>query len=468
MQTKQTRVLLFILTAFSAVFAPAGSTRAADAASTSAGTPSAPSWTKPDWLADLSISAKESYDDNVIGVSGLSLRAQSSWVNALSAKLGANLVPLLGNKDFAALSLTYNPERFTYDNAPSENYTAHRLNGVVRWKQDSLSVGIDEAFLYNDGNKYATTYALNQLGGAAADQNDKYRNNYAHSVARERRNQIQDRYTVFLQYDAGSFFFRTISTLIDYDLNTYLFNTSVAPYKGYQDYVSRYDLNGVADLGYKLLPNLAFTLGYRVGEQQQDQFALAINSDRHFSSNNYQRVLLGLEGKPTTWLTLKLSAGPDFRSFNPNTPITDLKTTRFYGEGTATATLPYDQSLTLGYKQYVFVSSTGLVPYTDTTISLVYHRNLTKALGVDAGIKYLEANYTLGDDTAGSAPSLRDDVDYGASAGITYAVTKQFVVSASFSYDAGRNNLGSLPAKYFPGYRDFTHSVTGVSAQYRF
>ena len=74
----------------------------------------------------------------------------------------------------------------------------------------------------------------------------------------------------------------------------------------------------------------------------------------------------------------------------------------------------------------------------------------------------------MGDDTAGSAPSLRDDVDYGASAGLTYAVAKQFILGAAYSYDDGRNNLSTLAAKYFPGYRDFTHGVSTVSAQYKF
>ena len=178
-------------------------------------------------------------------------------------------------------------------------------------------------------------------------------------------------------------------------------------------------------------------------------------------------MLLGLEGKPLSWLTLKLAGGPDFRDFNPNTPISNLHTTRYFGEGTATAALPAGQSLTLAYKQWVFVSSTGLVPYTDTSVSLAYHWNLTKQFGFDAGFKYLEANYTLGNDTAGSAPSLRDDIDYVASTGFTYAVTKRFTVSLAYNFDDARNNLNSLTAKFFPDYRDFTHSVTTLGVQYR-
>ena len=425
-------------------------------------------WAKPAWLTDLSFSYKESYDDNVLGVSGYGLSPQSSWVDSVGLKIGANIAPFLSDPGFSVFALTYNPEKVTYTAAAQEDYTAHRIATAVKWKSSNLSFVLDQAFLFNDGNQTAPTYALNQLGGAAANQFDKFRNNYAHSVARERRSQYQERYMAFFQYDVNAFFFRPISSMTAYYLNTQLFNSSKAPYLGYQDYASRYDLNAGVEMGYKILPGLALTLGYRDGEQQQDQFALSVNSDRHFSSNNYQRVLLGLEGKLADWLTIKAAAGPDFRDFNPNTPISDFRTTRFYGEGTATATLSPNQSLTLGYKEFVFVASTGLAPYIDTTASLVYHLNITKQIGFDAGYKYLEANYTMGNDVAGSAPSLRDDIDFVGSVGLTYNATKQFVVSATYNHDEGRNNLDGLAAKYFAEYRNFVHGVSAVTLQYKF
>ena len=233
---------------------------------------------------------------------------------------------------------------------------------------------------------------------------DKYRNNYTHSVPRERRNQDQDRTTALVQWDTPEFFVRPISTLTYYNLNTYIFNTSLAPYKGYQDYVDRWDVNGGADVGYNIAQGLAFTVGYRDGYQHQDQFSPGINSDQHFASNHYQRVLFGLEGRITDWLNVKLSGGPDFRDYNPDAPITHDRTTRFYGEAQATATITKTQSLNFAFKQWLFVSSTGLVPYDDISYALTYHWSATKKLGFDLGAKYLEANYTLGDDDAGVGP----------------------------------------------------------------
>jgi hypothetical protein len=41
-------------------------------------------------------------------------------------------------------------------------------------------------------------------------------------------------------------------------------------------------------------------------------------------------------------------------------------------------------------------------------------------------------------------------------------------VSLAYHFDDGRNNLDSLAAKFFPAYRDFTHSVTTLGVQFKF
>src|SRR5579862_2607049 len=205
---------------------------------------------RPGWLTDLSFGIKESYDDNVQRVSGLSMPAEGSWVEVLSMKLGVDLAPWLAAPGtIQTFALIYQPDRVVYNQAPSESFTAHRLNTVLKGKTGDLSYSLDNAFLYNDGSKLAETYALNQLSGAGADQNDKSRNSLAHAAPRERRNQIQDRYTAFLQWDTPYLFVRPISQFNEIDMRTDLFNTSKAPYLGYQDYVVRYDVNVGADLG---------------------------------------------------------------------------------------------------------------------------------------------------------------------------------------------------------------------------
>ena len=207
--------------------------------------------------------------------------------------------------------------------APSQSYDAHKIGDTIKGQAGDFSFSLDNAFLYNDGNHQAPIYALNQISGAGANQFDQYRNVYAHAVARERLAQTQDRATVLLQYDWDKFFVRPVASLLDYNLMTDWHNTKNSPWMGYQNYVDRYDVNGGVDLGYKLTPKLAATLGYRYGSQYQQQFPAAITSDNHYSSSDYQRVLLGLEGKPWNWLNVKLAGGPDFRSYNSLAPVND-------------------------------------------------------------------------------------------------------------------------------------------------
>ena len=461
MKNKPASVSEFILAAVSAVFALPLAGQAAN--------PAPADWQKPAWLGDLSLGVKESYDDNVLGVSGNGLSPQTAWVSDVALKLGFNLVPLLGEQNAVqTLAFVYQPDFVSYDGASAENYDAHRFITTLKGKSGQISFSFDNTLLYNDGSKIAPTYALNQLAGAAANQNDKFRNNYAHGLARERRNQIQDRYTAALQYNSGSYFVRPVSSLTYYSLNTDLHNTGAAPYKGYQDYVDRYDVNAGVDFGYKFEPALAVTLGYRYGYQDQQRFALAINSDQHFSSGYYQRVLLGLEGKLGKDVTIKLAAGPDIRDYNARTPVNDLNTTRYYAEAAITATLAPDQSLNFNFKRWIFVASTGLAPYIDTTCTLTYHWSATKQLGIDLGAKMLEANYTMGNDVAGSAPSLRDDLDYGAVATLAYAITPHFSASLAYNYDKGKDGLNNLPASLQSAYREFSHNVFTFGAQYKF
>jgi hypothetical protein len=428
-------------------------------------------WQKPAWLTDLSLGVRESYDDNLLVVSGNGLAPQSSWVSTVSPKIGFDFAPLLGNqKALQTLSLNYTPDFNIYQNATSQNYDAHKIGGAIKGQAGDFSYSLDNAFLYNDGSHQAPIYALNQLSGAAANQLDQYRNVYGYAVARERMAQIQDRATVLLQYDWDKFFVRSVASLLYYNLMTDWHNTGAAPWKGYQNFEDRYDVNGGVDFGSKLTPKLAATLGYRYGAQYQQQFPAAITSDRHYSSSDYQRVLLGLEGNPWKWLNVKLAGGPDFRSYNSMAPVNDHNPVKYYGEAVLTATLTPSQTVMFNYKQWQWVSGTGKVPYFDSTYALTYHWAATKQLGLDLGGKVLEADYTGGNEVnpAGQNSSLRDDMEYEVSAGVTYAFTKHLSANLAYTYDVGANALNNLPASLGPAYRNFEHQVVALGLLFKF
>jgi opacity protein-like surface antigen len=471
-----TKLALFAGASALAALAPQSHAQSATAAAgssttnTPAAAPASAEFTKPAWLTDLSLGTKESYDDNLLGVSGHGMDKKSSWITTISPKAGINFAPLLGDqKTLQTLSLVYSPDFNFFHDDPSQNYNAHKFGDTVKGQVDDFSFLVDNAFLYNDGNRQAPIYALNQLGGAAANQYDQFRSSFAQAMARERLNQTQDRSSIVLRYDWDKFFVRPTASLLDYNLMTDWHNTGAAPWKGYQNYVDRYDVNGGVDFGYKLTPKLAATLGYRYGETYQQQFPSAITSDRHYSTSDYSRVLLGLEGKPLSWLDVKMAGGPDFRNFNADAPVADRNPVKYYGEAVLTATITPSQTVAFSYKQWQWVSSTGKIPEFDSSYTLNYHWNATKQLGFDLGGKVLESDYTEGNDYLGSTqPSRRDDSEYEVSAGATYAFNSHLSANLAYTYDRGDNNLPNLPTKLAPSYRDFENQVVSVGLQLKF
>jgi hypothetical protein len=437
----------------------------------SAGTaPAQELFKKPEWLPQLSLGISEGYDDNIYGVSGNGMQPQGSWITTVSPAIGFNFAPLLDSQaPFQKLSLKYTPDFAFFHEAPSENYDAHKFGTAIDGAVDDFSFSLENNFLYNDGNKTAPTYALNQLTGPLANQFDKYRNQFANTPARERRNQIQEQEATALQYDVGRAFIRAASSLLDYNMDTAFHNTSKAPYLGYQNYVDRSDVNGGADFGYRVMTNLALTTGYRYGSQFQQQFPTSISSDSHYSSSTYQQVLFGVEGKPFRWLSAKLAGGPDFRDYNPYTPVHNLHPTKYFGEAALTATITTNQSLTFSYKQWNWVSSTGYVPEFDSSYVLNYHWNATRQLGFDLAAKLQEADYTSGYDTNGTAPSIRADRMYTVSPGVSYAFTPHLAASVNYNFDAGNNVLYTIPAsEHAAAYKNFIRDVVSLTLIYKF
>lgn len=422
----------------------------------------AAAWQKPAWLTDLSLGIKESYDDNVFlsGVdpkfysSGYTVPSGSvaalenrwSWVTTVSPKLGVNFAPLLGKQTaWQTLSLAYTPDFAIYHDQTSENYEAHRFGAGVKGKADAFSFGLDEAFTYVHGSDYGPLYPGNYVTA------------YNVGAPRERREQIQDRAAVVFQYDWNKWFVRPTASLVYYDLMTKQLDVN-----GYQNFEDRYDVNGGADFGYKILPHLAVTLGYRYGHQYQEQFSFSNMS----VPNDYQRVLLGVEGKPWSWLTVKIQGGPDFRNYEGdsathNTPVKNLNMITYYGEASLTATISPKDLLTFYYKGWQWVSSIGRVAYFDSTYDLNYHRKLTDKLNLDLGGRLLTADYTMGN----LSTSARDDSQYTVSAGLAYALNTHVNLNVAYALDLGRNAQDNVVNAET---REYDHQLVSLGAVVKF
>ena len=241
---------------------------------------------------------------------------------------------------------------------------------------------------------------------------------------------------------------------------------------GCQNYADRFDLNGGGDFGYKVLPKTALTLGYRYGREYQQQFPTAIDKTHTSATSDYQRLLVGIEGKPAEWITLALQVGPDWRRYpattaSHTTPLANLHPRKYYGEASATVTATKADTIELKGKQWVWVSSTGKIPYIESTYELAYRHKFDAKLAMDAGLKYGQSNYTIATGTS----ALRNDKLYAGSAGLSYAFTPQWNVSLAYVAESGRNGedgLGKLSPAIDPAWREFNHHVVSGTVGRKF
>jgi hypothetical protein len=440
--------------------ASANSTTGAVLASTSSGPDAVPDRgllpLKPAWLTDLSLGVRQSYDDNIF-LSGAdakylpasytlppgsvaALKDRSSWVTTVSPKIAVNLAPVLAGQTLEALNFSYAPDFAHYYDAPSENNNAHRFGSVIKGRADAFSLALENNLTYVDGDSVAPTYPGGLLSAIGI------------APPRERREQIQGRSTVTLRCDGDCWFIRPTASLLYYDMMTDLINVT-----GYQNYSDRYDVNGGADFGYKITPQMAATLGYRYGYQYQEQFSFTPYS----SPSHYQRLLAGFEGTPWKWLEVRLLAGPDFRDYPGDTtthitPVDDRSPVKYYGEGAIIAKLTPKDTLTFKCKQFQWVSSLGKVPYYDSLFDLVYRRAVTPRLSVDLGGRAWSADYN-----SGNLPTCtRDDWQYTVLAGATYTISTHLSANFAYSLDLGRNGQDGIAN---PQTREYNRNLFSLS-----
>jgi hypothetical protein len=432
--------------------------------------------TKPNWLTDLSLGVKESYDDNVFlsGVKNtvqgypteaalqgvpkdiaLATRYKSSFLTTASPKVGLNFAPLLGDQSILqSLTLGYAPDFVTYHGASSETYQAHKVSSGFKIKSDDLTVSAENTLNGISGDKYSPLYP----GGLC--------NAYSTAAARERRDQIQDRAAATIQYNIDSFFIRPTSSLTYYDLRSaQLSKTQAGGLSGYQNYCDRYDINGGSDFGYQVITNFATTVGYRYGSQYQQQFSPTIDPLGLSSSSDYQRALFGVEGKPIKWLEAKVQIGPDFRDYGSHADMDDKHYVTYYGDASLTATLTPNDSISFKYKQFQWVSSTGRVPYFDSTYDLTYKRKLTSKLILELGARLLESDYTSGVQPGTHSPNQRDDSQTTLSAGLTYAINSHASLNLAYSLDLGQNFQDGITN---PETREYTRNLFSLGALLKF
>jgi hypothetical protein len=419
------------------------------APTTVAVTPTADSWgvALPNWLPAPSVTVKEGYDSSIYGVSDNlaghpNIANVSSWFTTLSANITFDLLAASGGQNggvLRTLTLAYAGDYTQYDAAAREDNLRNTFTLEVAGNSGPWSFSIDNPLLYVDGSKEDVFF--------------NYYNNLGFAVDRERRNQIQERNTSFLRYDASAWFVRAVDSATYFNLLIDEHNP-VGAYKGYANWINRDDVNGGLDLGYKLTPDFSFITGWRIGQQTQAQ----LYYNPVASDSTYNRALFGFEGKPLKWLQSQFVAGPDFRRYSDasHPGLLGKRHTWFYLQGQLTATFTPQDTLTASAKVWHFVSSTGVASIQETAESLIYKHAFSSKLSTSAGVRVLGHRY--------DAPTVRDDWTTNIPVNATYALTSNLSVSADYSATSGHSRF---PVAVSPG-QNFEDNIVSLSLKASF
>ena len=449
---------------------------------------------KPKWLTEASLSFREGYDNNVYGngvdsryypgapfgppgpfngpIAGsvLAEKNHGSFFEVLTPRIAIDLAKLQGSDDgvLRTFALSYAPEFYHYNDAASENNIAHKLGSTVIAQCHDLTLQLDEAFTYIDGEKEAPTFP------------GKYYSVYGYGAMRERREQWQDRTTLTLTYDQPTWFVRPTGSLLDYNLKTDQIAVPSAN-AAYLNFVDRYDINGGADFGYKVATNFALTVGYRAGYQYQQTLPYAIDHYGQTATSDYQRFLLGFEGSPLNWLKVKVQTGPDFRDYNSNAPVRDDNPITYYGEGSLVAAATKDDTITLAARRWRWVGSTGMVPSDESSYDLNYKHQIDSQWSTKLGFRAQSADYSCGETwTAGNhnpttgQTNFRNDWLFTYAAGVQYDITTSLSLDVAYAVNLGRNeqdraDLYQLSGTQLPAIkRQFDDQIISMGAKYKF
>ena len=403
-------------------------------------------WKKPEWLTELSLTFRESYDSNVYychsdpNPGQRSLTNQDSLVSTINPRFTLNFVPLLGiqTEGFEKLTLTYNPVINYYHAETGENYTAHNVGNQVKGKVGDFSYDLNSVFTVVDGSDTSLPYPNGFNAFVPAP------------VIRNRRAQTDEVGKLVLRYDLNpDWFVRTTAQTLYQDFSVRM----MSQVPGYLNFIDRYDVNVGPDVGYNVTKAFAVALGWRAGHQHQSIFNG--NSD----SNNYQRILAGLEGKPVSWLQMNVSAGPDFRHYGNDVPNNqDRNFRRIYCDALFTVTATKQDSFTLLVRQWQGLSTTSVTPLEDQVGRFGYKRQWTKDFSSEVFAQYADYNY--------DTPLNRDDdlETYGLS--LVYQLTPN--VTLDWGYSLDRGGSAYIPGAAQPVGRDLTRHLASMGIKYSF
>jgi hypothetical protein len=402
-----------------------------------AGPPPKPAAEKGPWTYSASLAAKESFDNNVFIQDHGDLAGRESWVTSLMPGVG---VAYQNSPAFKA-SVSYAPDVVFYHSEHSEDYVAHRgainFGGKVKdtaWELLNGITWIDGSSL---GPRFTGGGDTPAIGGIPL---------------RDRRDAAIYRNSFKLTQTLGKAFLRPVFTSYVHDFQTELHRTTEPGFAGYENYIDRYDVGGGVDAGYEISAKTWLVLGYRFGHQEQMKNQSQTNSPY---CNNYQRLLLGIEGAPADWLKLSVLAGPDFRDFTSVTPAGFNRNELLYFIDASASLMPTQKdTVTLAARRYEQPAFSSHSVYEDIVYDGSYRHKFSDRFTAGAGFRIYGGDW--------QAPVNREDWIYSPSAMLTYTHDKHFSGELAYSYDWVDSKVPNTEG------REFTRHIVSLGLKYTF
>ena len=395
------------------------------------------------WAFKADLSLKETFDSNVYlqntkpnpAVANAAQPFQESLVTSVTPKVGFEFKPGSGFN----LAGSYAPEITRYHSEASEDYVAHRLALLGNGAVGKVTWQMQNSFTYIDGNEEGLTFG--GPGGAPA---------IGGIPIRDRREAMVYRNSFGAFHKHGNWFFRPAASSYIHDFRTELRNPALFPF--YQNYVDRNDFNLGLDAGYQAVKDGYIFLAYRCGWQHEHSLPPGSLYDY---SNDYQRLLVGFEGKVTDWLKFNLFIGPDWRDFDHRTPV-GFNTTpvKLFVDGSATVSLGQTDSMTLAVKQFEQPAFGTPSAYEDITYEFNCRHRFNPKLSAAAGFKAYGGDW--------EAPVRREDWIFTPGGSLSYTHNKRLSVELAYSYDWADSQVPNTIG------REFTRHLVSLSAKYSF
>lgn len=364
---------------------------------------------------------------------------QESMVTAVTPRVALDWKPV---KAFN-LATFYAPEVVTFHADSGENHVSHRGAltlagevGVVQWEQFNTVT-------YIDGSREGLTFGGPPLVAPPSGGN-------APAIGgipiRDRRAALIYRNGFRAFHAHGDFFFRPVAWSYIHDFHTAQRN---AP--GYQNYVDRNDFTVGLEVGYKAFADAYLVAGYRYG--YQDEPPLPWSPIDY--SNNYNRFVVGFEGKVTDWLKVTGVIGPDYRDFKGTTPPGfDNHATTLYYDATIAVTPTKHDTITILLRRFEQPAFGNPSVYDDITWDLLWRHQFGAQFSVTTGFRAYGGEWL--------PPVTRDDWIYTPSILLRYAPTKHFSGEISYTYDRATTRVPDTSG------REYTRNLVSLGLKYAF